>query len=33
MAIDLSRLNGSNMNSPVEPRDIFMSLPNKKKRI
>lgn len=31
MAIDFSRLNGSNRNSPIEPRDIFMSLPNKKK--
>ena len=31
MAIDFSRLNDSNRNSPIEPRDIFMSLPNKKK--
>lgn len=31
MAIDFSRLNGSYRNSPIEPRDIFMSLPNKKK--
>ncbi len=31
MAIDFSRLNGSNRNSPIEPRDIFMSLPNKNK--
>lgn len=31
MAIDFSRLNGSSRNAPIEPRDIFMSLPNKKK--
>lgn len=31
MAIDFSRLNGSNRNSPIKPRDIFMSLPNKEK--
>lgn len=31
MAIDFSRLNGSNRNAPIEPRDIFMSLPNKEK--
>ncbi len=31
MAIDFSRLNGSNSNSQIEPRDIFMTLPNKEK--